>query len=127
MTGDGTNFYPQVQHLVCPCNQVSDFPQRCPYHTPVDYYKFYTPPQYWPKFTTDKQAWLCPRCDKMNAPHTDQCSCDGKAGWTLTYPTTTDTTIGTISVSTNDTSTANKHQCTENDGCKAYDCNGSRK
>lgn len=23
-----------VEHLVCPCNTISDFPQPCPYHAP---------------------------------------------------------------------------------------------
>ena len=22
----------KVEHLVCPCNSISDFPQKCPYH-----------------------------------------------------------------------------------------------
>lgn len=27
----------------------------------------------------ERNAWECPRCHKVNAPHVDQCSCDGNA------------------------------------------------
>lgn len=114
MTGNGTTF----EHLVCTCNQVNDFPQKCPYHSPQEYYKFYTPPQYWPSNVTGRQSWLCTRCNKMKAPHVDECAC-ATQDWALTYDTVTTTATGTY--------TDNKlHICTENGGCKSPDCDNSR-
>ena len=30
----------------------------------------------WPKVEVERKAWVCPRCDVVNAPHIDQCDCE---------------------------------------------------
>lgn len=43
--GDPRDFTltPTVQHIICPCNTIGDFPQRCPYHAPATTFTPWTP------------------------------------------------------------------------------------
>ncbi len=68
-------------------------PPPCPIHSYT--VKPYTP--YVPYFETypskyPPQPWVCPKCDKVKAPHIDECPCN-QVTWKIEYsPTTTSTT-----------------------------------
>jgi hypothetical protein len=76
--------------LVCPCNQVNDFPQPCPWHGEYPYGTTAPAPSYGTyTYQVYPAAWECPRCAKMNAPHANQCSCDGNSSAGEEIKTTT--------------------------------------
>lgn len=66
----------ETQWLVCPCNTISDFPSPCPYHDTTRLETITLPTQH--GWTFQIGAWECPRCKKINAPHTNQCTCKGE-------------------------------------------------
>lgn len=70
---------PHPDSVVCPCN--GGGPGPCPYLSPwvvppvdVPLSPWYVPTVA-PTFGPLRMAWTCPRCNTVNAPHVDRCTC----------------------------------------------------
>lgn len=72
----------RVADPACTCGPSASIlpPPPCPVHSAPEAPEWV--PLTW-NFPAPRSAWECPRCQKVNAPHVDQCPCVARA-WTFT-------------------------------------------
>jgi hypothetical protein len=70
-----------MTNMVCPCPYCGGYHTdnlTCPYYGPYDQHdtsvSVWVPPV---QYIEPRKGWLCPRCDRVNAPWKEQCDCSG--------------------------------------------------